>query len=190
MKNTLGILALFCALAAPLPALAQASGNPAYTYLDGRIVQYDPEGPGSLDGIRIGGSYLFQQNLFGFGSYTTVSDNGFDLSLLEFGAGMRSPLSSTMDLVGSAAVVLADTDVDDDTGISLTGGVRAMVGPQFEVGGYANYTEIFSDGDISLIGEGLLHVTRELALVASLSFSDDTDIVTLGARWNFRNPRR
>ena len=189
MKNNLAILGLCAVLAAPLPALA---ADPAYTYLDGRIVQYDSDGPGSFDGIRFGGSYLFDPSAFAFGSYTTVSDGPVDISFLEFGAGLRNSIKPNMDLVGSAAIVLAEVDTggfggsDDDTGISLTGGVRALLSPKFEVGGYANYAEVFGDGDISLIGEALLHVTREVALAASLSVSDDVDILTIGGRWNFR----
>ncbi len=194
MKKNLAILGLCAVLAAPLPALA--ADNPAYTYVDGRIVQYDPDGPGSLDGIRFGGSYLFDPSAFAFGSYTTVSDGPFDLSFLEFGAGLRNSLKPGTDLVGSVAIVLADADTgglggsDSDTGISLTGGVRSLLGPKFEVGGYANYAEIFGDGDISLIGEALLHVTREVSLAASLSVSDDVDILTIGGRWNFHGGRR
>jgi hypothetical protein len=87
-------------------------------------------------------------------------------------------------------VVFAEVDAgagdNDDSGISLTGGVRSMVGPQFELGGYLNYADYLGDGDLLLTGEGLLHVTRELSLAASLGISDDYNVLTLGARWNFR----
>lgn len=196
MKKNLALLALCATLAAPLPALAQSQSqsqsrniqtsygsNPHYTYGDLRVVSVDPDGPGgSSDGFRLGGSLLFQQNLFGQASLTSVDA----LDQFDLGVGMRHPLSSRTDLVGILGIVWADTDVDDDTGISLTGGVRSAIGPQFELGGYVGYVEIFDEGDITLTGEGLLHVTRELALAASLGFSDDYDIVTLGARWNFR----
>jgi hypothetical protein len=190
LKQSLSAFALCTALAAPLPALAQSrdtqtsyGSNPHYTYGDLRLVSLDPDGPGgSADGIRLGGSVLFQPNLFGQASLTSV-DN---LDQLDLGVGMRHPLSSGTDLVGILGIIWADTGPDDDTGISLTGGVRSLIGPQFELGGYVGYAEIFGDGDISLTGEGLLHVTRELSLVASLGFSDDYDAVTLGARWNFR----
>lgn len=190
LKQSLSVVALCTALSAPLPALAQSRDtqtsygrNPHYTYGDLRLVSLDPDGPGgSADGIRLGGSMLFQPNLFGQASLTSV-DN---LDQLDLGVGMRHPLSSRTDLVGILGIIWADVGPEDDTGISLTGGVRSLIGPQFELGGYVGYAEIFGDGDISLTGEGLLHVTRELALVASLGFSDDYDAVTLGARWNFR----
>lgn len=194
MKNQpLAALLLCVSIAAPLPAPAQSADEPAtggargqhphYTYGDLRIVSIDPDGRGgSSDGIRIGGSLLFQPNLFGVATLTAVDE----LDQLDFGVGLRHPISSRTELVGILGLIWADTDADDDTGISLTGGVRSLVGPQFEVGGYVGYAEIFDEGDITLTGEGLLHVTRELALVASLGFSDDYDIITLGARWNIR----
>ncbi|MGH8481811.1 MAG: hypothetical protein ACRES8_05055 [Nevskiaceae bacterium] len=197
MKKHFCVLALCAALAAPLPALAQSGaappyGNLSYTYLDGRLVLWEPDGGDRLDGIRLGGSMLFQHNLFGVGSLTTVSDSGFDLTLIDLGIGFRQAYSSSTDFVAIGGIVLAEADTPgpggdrDDTGISLTGGVRSLVGPQFELGGYVNYADYFGDGDITLIGEGLLHVTPNLSLAASLGFSDDYDVLTFGARWNFR----
>ena len=118
-----------------------------------------------------------------------VGDTGYDLTLLEGGVGLHHPLSRDTDLVAIGGMVFAEVDAgpfeDDDSGISLTGGVRSRVAPQFEVGGYLNYADYLGDGDILLTGEGLLHVTPNLSLAASLGISDDYDVVTLGARWNF-----
>lgn len=196
MKKTLSALALCVALAAPLPALAQSGRNaPArgalsYSYLDGRLVLWEPDGGDRLDGIRLGGSASFKDNLFAVGSLTMVGDSGYDLTLLEGGLGLRYPLSRVTDLVAIGGLVLAEVDAgpfeDDDSGISLTGGVRSLIAPQFELGGYVNYADYFGDGDVLLTGEGLLHVTPNLSLAASLGISDDYDVVTLGARWNFR----
>lgn len=189
MKKTISILGLCAAMAAPLTALAQsgqAGGNPWYTYADGRIVSVDPDGAGSQDGLRVGGSMEFQQDIFGTAAVTLLDD----LTQLDFGIGISRPLSSRTDLVGMAGIAYAKYDVgpfdDSDTGISLSGGVRSMLGPQFEVGGYVGYAELFGDGDVILTGEALLHLTRELALAASLGVSDNYDVVTLGARWNIR----
>jgi hypothetical protein len=188
MKKNLSVLFVCAALAAPLSLHAQArqtsyGTNPNYTYLDGRVVSIDPDGPGgSSDGLRIGGSMLFQPKLFGVASLTDIDE----LTQLDVGVGLREPLSTRTDLVGIAGLVFADTEFDDDIGFSLTGGVRSLVTPQIELGGYVGYVNIFDDGDITLTGEGLLHVTRELSLVASLGLSDDYNAITIGARWNFR----
>jgi hypothetical protein len=188
MKKNISVLLVCAALAAPLAAQAQSrqtsyGTNPHYTWVDGRIVELDPDGPGGSEtGLRIGGSMMFQDNLFGVASITDVDE----YSELAFGAGLRHPLDSGMDLVGMGGLLWADNPVDDDIGFFLTGGVRALVAPQFELGGYVGYRSIFDEGDIELTGEGLLHITRELSLVASLGFSDDYDLITIGARWNLR----
>jgi hypothetical protein len=183
--------ALCATLAAPLPALAQESVRAlSYTYADGRLVLWDTDGGGNLDGVRLGGSARLNPDLFAVGNLTLVGDTGYDLTVLDFGLGFRHPLSSRTDLVAIGGVVFAEVDAgasdNDDSGISLTGGVRSMVGPQFELGGYLNYADYLGDGDLLLTGEGLLHVTRELSLAASLGISDDYNVLTLGARWNFR----
>jgi hypothetical protein len=183
--------ALCAALAAPLPALAQESTRAlSYSYVDGRVVLWEPDGGGDLDGIRIGGSARINPDLFAIGSLTAVGRGGFDLTILDLGLGFRQALSPRTDLVAIGGLVFAEADAgpvsNDDTGISLTGGVRSMVGPQFELGGYVNYADYLGDGDLLFTGEGLLHVTPELSLAASLGVSDDYNLLTLGARWNFR----
>jgi hypothetical protein len=189
MKRHLSVMAVCVALAAPLPALAQSKqgDNPWYTYADGRLVMLDPDGPGdSLEGLRVGGSMVFQQDIFGIANLTLLDD----YTQLDFGIGLSHPLSASTDLVGTAGITWAEYEAgpfdDDDTGIFLNGGVRSMMGPQFELGGYVGYAETFGDGDILLTGEALLHMSRELALVASLGLSDDYSVLTFGARWNVR----
>jgi len=186
-------LILSALLALPLAAQAQTRGSGygsmSYTYGDARLVVIEPDGGGSLDGIRLGGSLKFQPQLFGVAALTMVGDGPVDLTTLDLGVGFRSALQSDLDLVAIAGLVMAERDngaaEDDDTGLSLTGGVRGIATPQIEYGAYANYTSVFSDGDLTLTGEGLLHLNRQLALAASLGLSDDATTLTLGARWNF-----
>jgi len=190
-------------LALPLPGLAAQSGTQgqsgyrqssgysrlSYTYGEARLVIEEPDGGDSFDGIRLGGSLQFQPQVFGVASLTSVSSDGVDIDTFDLGVGFRHALQSNVDLVGIVGLVWAEVDAgpfeDDDTGISLTGGVRGFAAPQLELGGYASYAEVFGDGDITLTGEGLLHLSPNLALVASLGFSDDVNILTFGARWNF-----
>ena len=190
-------LTLSALLALPLAAQAQTQsrgqsgyGSMSYTYGDARIVMVEPDGGGSLDGVRIGGSLQFQPQLFGVASLTSIGDGPVDFTYLDFGIGFRSALQSNVDLVAIGGLVLAEVDTpgggDDDTGLSLTGGVRGVATPQIEYGAYANYTSVFDDGDLTLTGEGLLHLNRQLSLAASLGLSDDATTLTFGARWSFR----
>lgn len=188
-------LTLSTLLALPLAAQAQSRGGQSgygsmsYTYGDARIVVIEPDGGGSYDGVKLGGSLQFQPQLFGVASLTSVGDSGFDLTYIDLGIGFRSALQSNVDLVAIGGLVLAEIDTpgfdDDDTGLSLTGGVRGVATPQIEYGAYANYLSVFDDGDLTLTGEGLLHLNRNLALAASLGLSDDATTLTFGARWSF-----
>jgi hypothetical protein len=188
-------LTLSALLVLPLATQAQSRnssgyGSMSYSYLDGRLVVVEPDGGGSFDGVRFGGSLQFQPQLYGLGSITTYGDSGFDFTFIDLGIGYRQALQSDLDLVAMGGVVLADFDGpgaadDSDTGLWLVGGVRGIATPQIEYGAYAEYRSVFDSGDITLTGEGLLHMNRNLALVASLGLSDDANTLTLGARWSF-----
>ena len=177
-------------LALPFAAQAQSSQGFSYSYGEGRLVMVDPDGGDNFTGVKVGGSLQFLPQFFGVASLSLLDNDAFDTQTLEGGVGFRQQIRNGMDLVGIAAIVLTEVDgpggfSDDDSGISLTGGVRAALTSQFEVGGYANYAETFGDGDVTLTGEGIFHLTRELDLVGSLGLSDDANTLTAGARWNF-----
>ena len=187
-------LILSALLALPLAAHAQSRnqsqyGSMSYSYGDARLVVVDPDAGNSLDGIRFDGSFQFQPQLYAVGAITTYGDSGYDITMLDGGVGYRQALRNGMDLVAMGGLVLAEIDAgpfeDDDTGLWITGGIRGVATPQIEFGGYAEYRSIFDDGDVTLTGEGLLHMTRNLALIASLGVSDDFNTLTFGARWSF-----
>jgi hypothetical protein len=191
MKSTYALI-LSALLALPLAAQAQSQsqsqyGSMSYTYGDARLLAIDTDGGGNEEGVRIGGSFKFQPQLYGVAS---ITDYG-NLTYLDGGVGYRHALQNDLDLVGMGGLVLATVDRggaagdDDDIGLWLTGGVRGIATPQIEYGAYVEYRSMFSDGNITLTGEGLLHLTRELSLVASLGLSDDFNVLTLGARWSF-----
>lgn len=198
MNKTLILAALLPSLALPFTAQAQSgqrgggqSWSPiSYSYAELRYVVQDPDGPGDdFDGLRLGGSLQFQPQLFAVGSLSSVSNGPVDIDTIDLGLGFRTALQSNVDFVAIGGLIFADIDTpgggDDDSGISLTGGVRAMMAPQFELGGYIGYVDLYGDGDIGLTGEALFHVNRNATLLASLGFSDDANTLTLGGRWNF-----
>ena len=187
-------LALSALLALPLAVQAQSRnqsqyGSMSYSYGDARLVVVEPDGGGSLEGIRLDGSFRFQPQLYAVGAITTYGDRGYDITMLDGGIGYRQALQNDMDLVAMGGLTLAEIDAgpfeDDDTGLWIAGGVRGVATPQIEYGGYAEYRSIFDDGDVTLTGEGLLHLTQNLALLASLGLSDDFNTLTFGARWSF-----
>jgi len=194
-KTLILAAALLPALALPFTAQAQTSRDRSgaspfsYTYAELRYVDYDTDGGGSLDGLRLGGSLQFQPQLFAVGALTMLSDGPVDYETIDLGIGFRTALQSNVDFVAIGGLIFAEVDTpgrsNDDSGISLTGGVRGMMSPQFELGGYIGYVDLYGDGDITLTGEALFHVNRQATLLASLGFSDDVNTLTLGGRWNF-----
>lgn len=188
-RSTLALAAAAALFALPAQA-QQSAGRLSYTYGDARLVIQDPDNGDDFTGVRVAGSAQFQHNLFVTGAITTVGSDNVDIDTLDLGLGFRHPIAADTDFVAGAGLIWADVDTpgnggDDDTGLSLLGGVRSLVGPQFELGGYASYAEVFGDGDITLTGEGLLHLTPQWSLAGSLGFSDDFTILTVGGRYNF-----
>ena len=202
------LLALLCI---PLGAQAQSQDSQyrgpgysnshysslSYTLGEVRLLAQDPDGGDDADGVRLGGSALVSPDLFVAGALSTLgsdSPNGLDTDIFELGLGYRYGYTPRIDFVGIGGIVRVDRDFggradDDDWGPSLTGGVRAIVAPLLEVGGFVNYTELFGDGDLGLIGEGLYHLTPNLAFLGGLGVSDDDRSINLGARWNFTPTR-
>jgi len=209
--NTLKTLALLALVSLPFAAQAQyqprsTSGssydsryaNLSYTLGEVRLLAEDPDGGDDADGIRLGGSALIHPDFFLAGALSTVGSdgaNGRDTDTFEFGLGYRYAVSPRADLVAIGGLVRVDRDYgnsradDDDFGPSLTGGARAALTHAIEVGAFANYMEVFGDGDLALRGEGLYHFTPNFSFLAGLGLSDDTREASIGARWNFHPTR-
>lgn len=198
-------IAALAALLGATAAQAQYYGTPpasgyarlSYTYADARLLLQDPDGADDADGIRLGASGLIHPDFFVTGALgTTGSDgpNGLDTDVIELHLGYRYAFTPHVDLLGMAGIVHVDRDFggrrdDDDLGPSLTGGFRAPLASMVEVAGFANYTQVFGDGDLSLRGEGLYHVTPNFSAVAGLALSDDLREASLGVRWTFAPTR-
>lgn len=166
----------------------------SYTLGEARVLTEDPDRGDDADGIRLAGSYMLERNFFLRGSVMTTDTGGrygTDTESFELGAGLRHPFTSSVDLVGVASLVRTEKDYgpfghDEGWGPALMGGARALLAPRVEVGGYVGYREMFSDGSLGIIGEGLYHFTPNVSAIAGLMLSDDTREANLGARWNFR----
>jgi hypothetical protein len=202
-------LALLAALLLPLAAQAQTASTtrqsgytargPAYaayplSYTHGelRLVVQDPDGRDDADGVSLAGSVLVQPQVFIAGGYSSVGSGGFngvDADTLEIAAGFRHPYTSQVDLIAMAGIVHVDLDVgnrhDDDVGPSLTGGTRIALSNLVEIAAYANYSQVFGDGDLGLRGEGLYHFTPNFSALAGVGISDDDRTANVGARWYF-----
>lgn len=184
------LAASMAAEAAPYRQAPATAPNLSYDYVEGRVLLLDPDEGDDGEGVRLGGSMLITPEWFVAGGLTHVSFDGADVDQIDPSLGWRHALDSRMDFVAYGSLLWTDRECggncdDDDIGLGLTGGIRAALAPQVEVGGYVGYSKVFDEGTVTLTGEGLYHVTRQLSLVAALTLSDDLNGLGLGARWNF-----
>ena len=181
-------LIIVAALAAAGAANAQG-GAPAldYSYAELRFVDVDENGG---DGFILGGSYELQNNWFILGSVTDLGFNGgVDFFTFELGGGYVWNYRPDWDLFANARYMNTDVDFNggsnDDSGVGLTGGVRGMIAPQFEVRGSVNHVTI-GDGDTFIQIAGDYYFTDQFAAGLSFDVGGDLDTLTVGARWYFR----
>ena len=176
-----------------LPGLAMAEFK--YTNIEVNFIDVDFDaGPASVDGdgYRFSGMYLMNPNAFLHGKYED-HDYGFgiDGSVIEFGAGYRHGLSSTLDLIATASYVNAELGVGglgsvDDDGLGLGGGVRAQVGSSFQVEALLSYVNMDnggSDTGVDLLGR--YYFNDRYAVSVATSFDDNVDTFSVGFRAEF-----
>jgi len=163
----------------------------SYTLGEARVVARDPDGAGDADGVSLGGSARITPDLFVAGSLTSVGSGGYDEDTAELGLGLRYPFTSQVDLLGVASLVHDDRQLNgrnsgSDFGPALTGGVRSLLTPKIEIGGYARYTNLYNNGDLGLRAEGLYNFTPNFSALASAGLSNNERTASVGGRWYFR----
>ena len=188
MKRIYG-LAVLCLLHSA--AFAQTNAAPAadlsYTYAELRYVDYDDNGG---DGFRVNGSFDLGNNWIILGGLTTADFNSnVDVNIFEIGGGYVWRYTPDWDIVGTARFVSADVDTpggsSDESGLALSGGVRGLLAPQFELRGSVNHINL-DDSDTYLEVAGDYHFTRQFSAGLSLEFAGDSDLFSIGARYFFR----
>ena len=186
MKNRF----LFAVLLITGTAVAQAQEMRTtaldYTYAELRFVDVDVA-DGS--GLRLNGSYLFDNNWLLVGGVSSV-DFDFDVDSLtiELGGGYVWSYSNEFDLLATARIVSVEVDTpfgsEDETGFALTAGTRGLITSQFEVRGSVNHINLDnSDTYIELGGD--YHFTEVFSAGLTLEVAGDADVISVGARWFF-----
>ena len=170
----------------PLNDLRYSYGELRYVDIETSV--FDAE----ADGFKLGGSYRLTEEYFVFGSFTNLDANfsrvGGDASELKLGGGYIYPLNNTVDINSTVALVREDVDAgpfdDDDIGIQLTGGARAMVTDLLEVRGNFVFQDVVNR-DIYLEIAADYYFTDNLIGGISVEFAGDNDVLTFGARFYF-----
>ena len=157
-----------------------------YSYAELRFVDYDDNGG---DGFRINGSYDLGNNWIIVGGLTSADFNSnVDLTTFEIGGGYVWRYTPDWDIVGTARFVNADVDTpggsSDESGLALSGGLRGMLAPNFEVRGSVNYINL-DDSDTYLEIAGDYYFTQRFSAGLSLEFAGDADLWSIGARYFF-----
>ena len=185
MKQLLVIASLLAVSAAS----AQTPNRPVmnYNYAELRFVDVDVAGG---DGFRLGGSYALDNNWLIVGSLTTLDfNNDVDTFTLDIGAGYVWPWQEDWDLVATLRFQNTDVDTpfgsDDDSGAALSGGVRGLITPEFEVRGAVNHVTV-GDNDTFIEIAGDYYFSPQFAAGLSVDVLGDVDTFTIGARWFFR----
>ena len=183
------VLAVFCLFHSA--AFAQSNAAPiadlSYTYAELRYVDFDNTGG---DGFRANGSYDLGNNWIIVGGLTSADFNSnVDLNILEIGGGYVWKYTPDWDIVTTARFVKADVDTpggsSDESGLALSGGLRGLLAPQFEVRGSVNYINLDnSDSYLELAGD--YYFSRQFSAGLSLEFAGDADLISIGARYYFR----
>lgn len=118
---------------------AQAEGQNNYNALG---AYFDSRDAGN--GITLGGSFLFNEQFYGFGSYSMLSEDSVDVDILRAGAGATLPIPvrvEGLEFLADLAYLRADADAGglgsaDASGLELRGGVHYRIHSQLDVGGF------------------------------------------------------
>ena len=153
--------------------------------LDGSVANVDG------DGFAISGAYELNDKLFLLGEWQDQSfDFGIDGTQYELGAGLRHPINSTIDFVGTLSYI--DSEVEaagfsaSDDGLGLGAGIRSRIGDSFEFDAalkYVDFDEAGSDTGVTLGGRW--YFTKTMALSFGTDSTDNVDAFHVGFRAEF-----
>lgn len=182
------------AIASVLGGVCFADEGPRYTFAEVGYahVEFDRFNEADGDQFGLGGSLALTDMLHVFGSYAQGQVEGsnfpnIDTTSANAGLGVNFAVSPTIDLVGRAAVVYAKAELnnfdEDDTGLGLNAGVRAMIAPQLELNGGVSYVDFGDDSDDTALEVGAVYsFTDMFAVTANGSFGDEATAIGVGAR--------
>ena len=125
--------------------------------------------------------------------HATYQENDFTLggkaTGLKIGAGLRAPLSPTVDLFAQGSYVSAEAEAisAETDGWGVDAGIRAMVAPRLELGASVQYVDDGTLDSTTYEGHAYFNVVGGLALAAEYMTDPDADQSTtlFGLRYSF-----
>jgi outer membrane autotransporter protein len=187
-------IALGSVLAVGLAGQALATESFSYSnievsYVKTEIDDFDVDG----DGFKLGGSFEFTENFFGFASYQDID---YDLDVngkqTTVGVGFAWPLSSTLDVTGGLSYEDFEVDLDggegsfSDDGFGLAVGLRGKFTETLEWTGAVKYTDLGGGSDDTTFSVGgRYYFTPAFAAGIDLGTNDDGTTWGIVARYDF-----
>lgn len=185
------------AMAAPAQTSAVRDNGFSYDYVQAGYENRDWDGGWETDGIDFKLAHALDEHLFIRGGLQFFDgdvdipawaarwiDDDVDGWELSAGLGFHTPLKPGLDLVMTGDIVHVDTDIDDETGFALTGGIRHETTAQLELNGGV-FVQDVGESEVGLFGGALFHATQKVDLGAELRLGDDLTQFGVFGRYNF-----
>lgn len=152
MRKTL-MAGLLLAVSGSALAMGQNNYNSLGAYLDSREAG---------TGVSLAGSFLITPDVYGFGSYSLLSDSPVDTDILRLGLGMNLPINTQvqgLSFLADLAYLRADVDVDGagrggtGSGLDLRGGAHYVLDRHWKFGGFlgirtGDFDDVYIGGDV------------------------------------------
>lgn len=156
---------------------------------------------GDLDGNGFGvsGSFSVAPAIalnagYGATNYDEFQGIDIDTTSLTFGITAHTSIAPTTDLLGGFAVIKGNIEAsdgfntfdDDDTGNTISIGLRHLATDAFELEAEFSRTDIFDDKSNTFFIGARFYTNDKFSLAAGYSTGDDVDTLLLNARLNFK----
>jgi hypothetical protein len=151
---------------AAMAAGAQAAESEGFSYnlIEGSYAFADFEGI-DADGFGVQGSGELTDMLHAFGSLRNLDvDGGGELDMLSAGLGANFPISPALDFIAAGSFERLKSG-SSESGWGVSGGLRGMVGTNFELAGSIKYSDVGDVGDVmTYTAGGRYYFTPNFAL--------------------------
>ncbi len=171
---------VFLATTLALTSGLALADNVSYDYLDLGYLDYD-----GADGLNFELSKEFDQNFYGRIDYTDLDgDFGGDFKATRLNFGYKTEISSSVDFLAELGYEDIDVGFADDDGFNARLGFRGMASKNFELGGYASYSDVLESTDLTV--EGRYHFNNQFSVALEIGNDDELDEhYGVSLRYNF-----
>ena len=179
-----------------LTSAAAMADGPSYSRIQASYQEVDLDLGGGIDadgdGFGLAGSMAIGDSWYGFVDYQTADlESVVDLTILTIGGGWHTAMTTNTDFFAELGFADGEIDVsgfgsEDDSGYSVSVGVRSMVSQQLELYGSIGQVDFDDFGDGTNVNAGLWYTASgNFAIGLGATFDDDITRYGLGVRLYF-----